>query len=288
MTRPRSFRSLDLDGEITMNNGAFTMRWEENRKAVVVNGPNGAGSGYPVEIRGLNMCKDRYELVERFNRAPKVNADMASGTEATREVANTDFELLGTNAVSADTALWVEGGATIGTHGAQNDSSIVLPHLDTQQSAWAVTTWGTDQQSRFECCFQTPAAVTSCVIWAGFKKTNTPTVTTDTDQAFIILDTAASTSPTYWHTVSSATNVDTETACTSIAAVAAATNYHFVIDIDSSLIPRFYINEVLVTTGAALTTAIDLIPYFGFKDLSAGSARLIYLSKIACSRKFGA
>lgn len=288
MTRPRSFRNLDLDGEITMNNGAFTMRWEETRKATVVNGAGGAGAGYPVEIRGLNMCKDRYELVERFNRAPKINADMASGTEATREVANQDFELLGTNAVSADSALWVEGGCTIGSHGAQNDSAIIVPHLDTQQSAWAITTWGTDQQSRFECCLQTPTAVTSCVIWAGLKLTNTPTLATDDNQAYIVLDTASSTSATYWRGVYSKAGTDTETALTTIDAVAAATNYHFVIDIDSSRIARYYINEVLVLTSTALTDAIDLIPYIGFKDLSAGSARLLKVSKLAMSRKFGA
>lgn len=288
MARPRAFRNLDLDGELSMNNGAFTMRWDNNRQCAVVQPANTAGSGFPVEIRGLNMAKDRYELVERFQKAPKPNADILSATEATNEVCNRDFELLGTNAVAGDSALWAEGGCTIGSHGAQNDSAIITPHLDSGESAWSVTTWGTDQQSRFECVIQTPTAVTSCVIWCGLKLTNTPTLATDNDQAYIVLDTAASASPTYWHGVYSIGGTDSDNALTSVAAVAAATNYHLVVDIDSSRIARFYVNEVLCLTSTALTDAVDLIPYIGFKDLSAGSARLLKVAKIGMSRKFGA
>lgn len=288
MVRPRAFRNVDLDGELTLDNGSVTFKWNNTRKAGVFQETGTTNPSCPVEIRGLNMAKDRYELVERFQKAPKLNADILSATEATNEICNRDFELLGTNAVSTDSSLWVEGGCTLTTHGAQNDSVIALPHLDTAESAWATTTWGTDQQVRWECCFQTPAAVTSCVIWAGLKLTNTPTLATDNDQAYIVLDTAASTSPTYWHGVYSIGGTDTDTALTSIAAAAATTNYHFVIDIDSTRKARYYINEALVLTSTALTDATDLIPYFGFKDLSAGSARAIRLSKVAISRKFGA
>lgn len=269
------------------DSGEVSFMFNSTRDVMVVD-----GQGHAVEVRGLNMGRDRYELVERFNRAPKLNADMASGTEATREVANVDFELLGTSAVSADTALYVESGFTLSTHGATNDSSIILPHLDTQQSAWATTTWGTDQLTRWEAVIQTPTAVTSCIIWAGLKLTNTPTLATDNDQAYFMLDTGAGADATKWHCIYSISGTDTDAAAANasvtIAAVAATTTYHLVVDIDSSRIARFYINGVLAGTSTALTTAVDLIPYIGIKDLSAGSARGLRVFKTAISRHSGA
>ena len=258
-----------------------TITFNNTRNCLVVN-----GNGIPVEVRGLNMAKDRYELVERFHKAPKINADILDATEATNEVANRDFELLGTNAVSADSTLYAEGGLALATHGATNDSSIILPHLDTGESAWKVTTWGTDQATRYEVVLQTPAAVTECEIWAGLKLTNTPVVATDNEQAFFKYDSAAGADPTLWHTIFSIGGTDTEAGVGS--AIAAATTYHLVIDINSSRVAKFYINGTLVTTSTALTTATDLIPYVGIKDTSAGSARILYVFKQAISRDSGA
>ena len=253
-------------------------------------------TGVPIELPGLFMAKDRIYLYENFEHAPQLSAVTQAPAADTYNTAallanlnaNRNFEVLGTSAVSSDVTQYVEGGISVATHGATNDSTIILPHLVATQSPWTKWTWGTDQQTHWECSFQTPAAVTSCVIWAGLKKTNTPTLTTDTDQAYIVLDTTAGASPTYWHAVYSISNTDTDTACTSIAAVAATTNYHFVIDIDASRIARFYINGTLVVTSTALADAVDLIPYFGIKDLSAGSARTARLFHESITRKSGA
>lgn len=245
----------------------------------------GDGNGTAVEIRGLNMARDRYELVERFNKAPKLNADILSATEATNEVCNRDFEILGTNAVSASAALYVEGGIQLTTAGANNDQVIVLPHLDTGESAWAVTTWGTDQQTRWEAVIQTPATITSIRIWAGLKLTNTSVIATDNDQAMFIFDTGAGTDATKWHSVYSIGGTDTEAGVGS--AVVASTSYHFVIDIDSSRIARFYLNGEKVTTSTALTNTTDLIPYIGVHALTA-AARSLVIFKQAISRKAGA
>src|SRR3990167_2044680 len=242
------------------------------------------GQGNAVEIRGLNMAPDRYELTERFLRAPKINADINSATEATREIANPDFEILGTNATSDDSIHYAEGGILIETDGGAADQVIVLPHLDADQSAWNKITWGTDQSTRWEAVIQTTASVAALEIWAGLKLTNTRTIATDADQVFFIFNPAAGASPTPWHTVYSIGGTDTEAGVGS--AVAADTTYHLVIDIDSSRIARFYINGTLVTTSTALTTAVDLIPYIGVEgDAAAKSLRIF---KQANRRKAGA
>lgn len=247
------------------------------------------GQGNAIEIRGLNMAPDRITLTENFLRKPGLNADIQNAAEATREIANTDFEILGTSAVDADVTLYAEGGISMATHGAGNDQTIILPHLDTDQSAWTKTTWGTDQQSRFECVIQTAASVAAMKIWAGLKLTNTNTVATDNDQAYFLFDTAASANATLWHYVYSIGGTDTDTAVSSalVAAVATTTTYHLVIDIDSSRIARFYINGLLVGTSTALTNATDLIPYVGVMD-TAGAAKTIRLFKLQMSRKAGA
>jgi len=251
-------------------------------------------TGVPFEIEQFQMAKDRIYLLEHFYQAPQLSAVTQAPAGDTYNTAtflanlnaNRYFEVLGTNAVSADVTQYVEGGIAVATHGATNDSTIILPHLTATQSPWTKVTWGTDQQTAWGISFQTPAAVTNLVIWAGLKLTNTPTVATDAKQAFFIFDTAASSDATKFHTVYSINGTDTEAAVGS--AVTAATNYHLVIKIDSSRIARFYLNGTLVTTSTALDNTTDFIPYFGVKDLSAGSARTAYLFHETISRKSGA
>lgn len=287
MVRPRSFRSLDLNGELTFNDGSFVATFNTNRNCMVVNGPNTSGSGYSIDFRGLHMSPDRVYLYEDFRKAPKINADVNSATEATREIANDNFEILGTNGVSAGSIGGVEGGVVQSTAGADDDQQIILPHLDTNQSAWTKTTWGTDQQTRWDCVLEFGATITSYHVWAGLKLTNTSVVATDDDQAYFYWNTEASASATYWHAVTSRAGVDTDTALTLGPTGAASTRYHLVIDIDSALIPRFYINGLLCATGAALVTAKDFIPYVGVQALTA-AVRTLTVYKEAISRKAGA
>lgn len=287
MVRPRSFRSLDLNGELTFNDGSFTAGFNTNRNCTVVNAANSSGAGYGTDFRGLHMAPDRVWLFEPFLRAPKINADINSATEATREIANPDFEVLGTNATSALSLCGVEGGVVETTAGADDDQQIILPHLDTNQSAWTKVTWGSDQQVRWDCVLEFGATITSYHVWAGLKLTNTSVVATDDDQCYFYWNTEASASATYWHAVTSRAGVDTDTALTLGPTGAASTRYHLVIDIDSALIPRFYVNGILCTTGAALVTAKDFIPYIGVQALT-GAARTLTVYKQAISRKAGA
>jgi len=112
------------------------------------------------------------------------------------------------------------------------------------------------------------------VIWAGLKLTNTSTVATDDDQVFFRFDTVVAN----WEAVDSIADSDTETD-TGIA-VAASTNYHLKISVDSDRKASFYINNLLVHKTAALTNDIDLIPYVGVQ----GDAKTLTLVKEKISR----
>lgn len=252
-------------------------------------------AGQLVNDADLGLTVGRIALFEQFDKTPQLSAvTQLPGTDTYNTAtflaslaANRYFEVLGTNAISTDVTEYAEGGIAVAAHGATNDSTIILPHLTTNQSPWTRWTWGSDQQTEWECSLQTPAAVTALKIWAGLKLTNTNVIDTDAKQAFFLYDTASATSPaTKWHTIYSINNVDTEAAVGST--VAAATNYTLRINIDSSRVPRFYLDGTLVTTGTALDNTTDYIPYIGILDTSAGSARTMYVFHEMISRKSGA
>src|ERR1051326_2689277 len=119
---------------------------------------------------------ERAALKETFTRLPQKNATIGIAT-------NHDFEVLGTNVADADQVFDAEGGFVLTTHGANADSAILLPHLDVNQTAWASTTWGTDQQVRWGVTLKI-TQITVCTIYAGLKLTHTHTVATDNDQVF--------------------------------------------------------------------------------------------------------
>ena len=240
----------------------------------------------PAPVTGFKTrMSQRHELYWRAGERghPCINADLASGTEATREPADKDFEILGTNATSALAVAYAEGGIALITAGANADQTILLPHLDTNQTGWTGVTWGTDKQTEWECHIATAASITSIIIWAGLKLTNTSTITTDADQVFF-RGTGSN-----WQVESSIANSDTET--DSGIAMAVSTRYRLKIAIDSDRKARFYIAvgdgaSTLVYTSAALTNAIDLIPYIGVGD-TAGAAKTLYVFEQSISRVIG-
>lgn len=214
---------------------------------------------------------------------PGLNADIQNSAEATRMVTDPDFEVLGTNASSDDVIFWAEGGIKLETDGADADSVIILPHLDTNQSAWTQVTWGTDKEIEWECVILTGSAITNTTIWAGLKLTNTQVTATDDNQAFFRYD--AATNDGEWQAVSSISGTDDEHD-TGIA-VAADTEYHLRIAIDSTRVARFYINGTLVETSAALADEIDLIPYIGIAASGEAAAKHMYVVGQAISRVVG-
>jgi len=233
----------------------------------------------------LRKSPGRYCLEEYFKQVPDANAVIGTGysdSDATasanlvittaRVVANKDFELLGTNANIADFS-WstINGGLLLETGSADNDQVIILPHLDTAQTAWSGVLWGTENQVNWEVQLMTTAVITPVLIWAGLKLTNVATIATDDDAVFFRYDTDVPDTNIQCITSIAGTNTTTDSGVT----VATATEYNLRIEIDSARQANFYINNVLVHRTAALTNDIDLIPYVGLQQLGAGDSSLV-------------
>lgn len=236
----------------------------------------------PARPLGFHRLSPRFELkwVAGQRGKPGINADIQNAAEATRMVADPDFEVLGTNASSDDVTFYAEGGITLETDGADHDQVIVLPHLDANQSAWTQVTWGTDQETQWECELKAHATITTVIYWAGLKLTNTSVTATDNEQAFFRFQPSVSAN---WQAIYSIGGVDV--AVDTGVVVAASTAYHLRVQIDSSRIAKFYINGVLVATSTALTAG-DLIPYIGVQNEGVAAARALYVRGQSISRLF--
>ena len=258
----------------------------------------------------------RYYLEEWFLQRPGLNAiniidpdaDSASALAIT-QAANKNFETLGTNMTTALTT-WARthGGILMTTAGADQDQAILLPHLDTNQTSWSGTKWGTENSVEWECSISLPA-IDNQKVWAGLKLTNDQLVATDNNQIFFKFQTDATNSEafsdySYWHLVHSIGGTDYISQIP--VTVAADTPYHLKIVIDSDRKATCFINgvqyNVTSTSGstggtavtavqpgvaaaktAALTDDTDLIPYIGI-EAGAGAAEAINVHYTAISR----
>jgi hypothetical protein len=245
----------------------------------------------------------RYYLYESFLQRPALNAVVsapltdADATAAAndaiivaRAIANRNFEVLGTNMTTAlCTFNATSAGIVLTTATADEDQAILAPHLDTNQSAWQVTKWGTENQVDWECSIN-PNAIDNQKLWAGLKLTNDQLVATDDDQAYFKFQTDADNSETFTdftklHFIHSIAGTDYISQLP--ITVAANTIYHLRIQINSARQAAIFVNGIqynvtttagstggtAVTTGttrtAALTDDVDLIPYVG---IEAGAA----------------
>jgi len=252
----------------------------------------------------------RYYLEEYFSKKPALNAvaiidpDADSASDlAAYVIANKDFETLGTNYTTAlTTYATTSAGILMTTATADQDQAILLPHLDTNQSAWAKVLWGTENQVEWECSIQA-AQTDNEKIFAGLKLTGTAEgqeVATDDDQVYFKYQTDATNSEafsdySYWHLVHSIGGVDYISQTP--VAFAADTPYHLKIVIDSDRKMTYFINgiqyNVTTTAGstggtavtavqpgtaavksAALTNDVNLIPYIGIENGDAAAAVL--------------
>jgi len=223
----------------------------------------------PISTSGfIDHKEDQYNRLtyrKIWIRPPGLNADIESGTEGTREIVDTDFELLGTNAVSTCATISTTGGVKLTTTTSASDSCIILPHLDTKQSAYATTLWNSAKSPSFETLVETGSNITDVTIWAGLKLTNTPVVATDDDQVFFrYQDTQGS---GCWQLIHSVAGTDTTyTVPTSICpAVAVSTRYKLRLEIGSDRTVNGYINDIPVRINpfGALTSLTTLKPYLG-------------------------
>ena len=260
----------------------------------------------------------RYCLEEYFKRRPALNAVLntafsdadatAAANTAIRlaeKVANKDFEALGTSMTTAlctfDTT---RAGIIITTGGTDQNQAIIAPHLDTNQTSWQTVPWGTENQVIWECSVTTAASIADIKLWSGLKLTNDQLIATDADQAFFKFQTDATNSEafsdyTLLHFVHSIGGTDYISALP--ITVAADTQYHLKIVIDSGRKAAIYVNgiqyDVTTTSGstggtavtrgtdktAALTDDVDLIPYIGV-ETGAGSAKALKVHWQAISR----
>jgi hypothetical protein len=248
-------------------------------------------------IHGGIKDSRRYYLEEWFKQIPALNAvniidpdaDDASALAA-HVAANKDFEVLGTNMTTAlATRNATAAGIVLTTAGADQDQAILAPHLDSGQTAWTGTKWGTENQVSWECSLNTNA-IDNQKLWAGLKLTNDQLVATDDDQAFFKFQTDATNSEafddyTLLHFVHSIGGTDYISALP--ITVAANTNYHLKIDFDSDRKMSIFVNGVQynitstsgstggtavasgTTKSAAMTDDVDLIPYIA---IEAGAA----------------
>lgn len=216
---------------------------------------------------------ERVVVEELFLQKPGINADIGVAT-------NLNWEVLGTNAVSADTAFAAGGGITISSHGASTDSTIILPHLDTTQTSFAAMSFAPSTQPQFVTTIKTPASLTNTTFWLGFKLTNTPTVATDDDQVFFKY---VNGTDTYWQCISSIAGTDTTTASTSTVAV--STTYLMWITVDANRYATFWIDGVAMYTTAALTAAAAFKPYIGVLSATDATAKSLTIRNIELSVK---
>ena len=264
---------------------------------------------------GLHDAR-RYYLYESFSKKPGLNAvaiidpdaDNASALAA-YVIANKDFETLGTNMTTALTTFpGTQAGILMTTAGADQDQAILLPHLDTNQSAWSKVLWGTENSVEWECSISLPA-IDNQKVWAGLKLTNDQLVATDANQIFFKFQTDATNSEafsdySYWHLVHSIGGTDYISQIP--VTVAADTPYHLKISIGSDRKATCFINgvqyNVTSTAGstggtavtavqpgvaaaktAALTNDTDFIPYIGI-EAGAAAAEAINVHYQAISR----
>lgn len=176
---------------------------------------------------------------------------------------NRDFEISGTNMTTALSTRTAAGGITLTTAGADQDQSILGPHLDTAQSAWAGTAWNTAASMEWECKIYTSAAIDNQKIWAGLKLTTDQLVATDADQAYFKFQTDATNSEaftdfTLLHFVYSVGGTDYISALP--ITVAASTAYHLKIVLDSDRKASIWVNgtqySVSNTAGSTGGTAV--------------------------------
>jgi len=218
------------------------------------------------QISGLMDARRKY-LYEPFLQRPGLNAinivdpdaDDAAALAVT-QAANKNFETLGTNYTTALTTFSAtQAGIVMTTATADQDQGIILPHLDTNQTAWAGTKWGTENQVEWECSISLPA-LDNQKVWAGLKLTNDQLPQTDADQAYFYYASDTTNgqliddySPWYFIYSVNGTDYLTNTGIS----VAADTNYHFKISIDSDRKPSIFVNGVQYSVSTSAITAFD-------------------------------
>lgn len=275
---------LQIQSEATTSDAIVIVEKEETEenRYVYLYDPGFSPSGGKIRLR-TNSTFPRYRLewIAGQRGKPAANADIQNAAEATRMIADPDFELVGTGAVSGNSSYYAEGGIALTTNALNGNQVILAPHLDASQSAWTGVTWGTDQHLMWECRIRTGANISDAIIWAGLKLTNASAVGTDDDKAFFRYE--AGVASGVWQYIYSIGGVDT-TVSTGVTA-AINTEYHLAIYMTSTRYAYATLNGTEIVGGGQMTDAVDLIPYIGVQT-AAAAAKTVYVRSQAIERKF--
>lgn len=231
---------------------------------------------------------ERYRLtwVGGARGKPGIDADIQASSETTRMVTDPNFMIgqiaAAANGSSDDITYYAEGGITLQTDGADGDPVTIEPHIDANQSAWKLITWGTDKEVRYDCTITTGSAITTSIVYAGLKLTDTPVTVTDADQVFFRYENDVNSGK--WQAISSGAAIGADDVVDSGITVVASTTYHFTIIISAARTATMFINGVLVDTTDALDDATDLLPIIGIEEDGASGARTLYIHNQAISR----
>jgi hypothetical protein len=226
-----------------------------------------------------HLVEQRISKVETFNQPPGLVADRTSATDADREVVNRDFLLAGLNMTSVLCTPDANGGILMTPAGGNTDGALIKPHA-TKISSWTDVVWNTGKNVRFSTRIKTGAKIASLTIVAGLKLTDTTVLATDNDQSMFYFKDSGN-----WRLVSS--NNGTDENLDSGIACAINTEYEFVIEVNESRIPKYYIDNVLVGTGAALKANTNLIPVIALlSSTDASTTKTLAIRYLACSRDY--
>lgn len=181
-------------------------------------------------------------------------------------LANADFEVAGTNMTSALVTLnAARGGIRLTTAGANNDQAILQPRItNSADSRWA-TGFVTDQSPKWGCSFRL-TAITNMSFKCALALTNAHDLTTDADQVGVYYSSATGGNFLVITSIAG-TDATIDTGVTP----GAGTEYRIRIELNASRQALVYMNDVLVATTAALTTAVNLIPFRSLQALTAAA-----------------
>lgn len=263
---------------------------------------------------GFVRNPERYYLEEFFLQRPALNGVLDSGKGGTSDStttaaeltdiikANKNFEVFGENMTSDLCTFNSKRAAiTITTAGADQDQAIILPHLDSKQTAWTEITWGTQNQVEWECAISIPN-IEHIKVWAGLKLTKDQLFKTDDNQAFFKFQTDSTNSEEFTtfanlHFIYSKAGTDYITDLG--IPVSADTIYRLRIVINKAREVTIFVNEkqyslthtspvggatesAVNKRSLALTNDKDLIPYIGVEaGIGIAKSLDVYYQKIS-------
>lgn len=214
--------------------------------------------------------KTRYELFDQFERLPKLAATVD-------DQKNINWQLTGTNAADLDVTRDPDGGLNIVTAGADDDQVIVSPLAG---SAAAATLWSPEVGSRMEVVIELPD-VSNLLFHMGFGLTANLDLVTDDDQAKFEFSTEGALTVENWTSNDSIAGLDSQV--DTFLAAAALRTINLAVEINTSSVARFYVDDILKVTTGTLTLAADLQPFFGIQALAA-AAKTVKVRSIRVNR----